>query len=70
MKVNEIRNYFNTEFDKLLNEVELREINEKLENERIDVTLPSIKRPIGSANILERVIEEVEELLMSMLIFI
>ena len=66
MKVNEIRTYFNTEFDKLMSEFELKEINERLESERIDITLPSTKIPVGTPNILERVIEEVEELFMSM----
>ena len=49
-----------------MSEFELKEINERLESERIDITLPSTKIPVGTPNILERVIEEVEELFMSM----
>jgi phenylalanyl-tRNA synthetase alpha chain len=41
-------------------------LNKKLENEKIDVTLPATKIPSGAPNILEKLIEEVEELLMSM----
>ncbi len=38
----------------------------KLASEQIDVTLPAMKIPTGAPNILEHVIEEVEEVFMSM----
>jgi phenylalanyl-tRNA synthetase alpha chain len=41
-------------------------LNEKLKSEVIDITLPATNIPIGSPNILESVIEEVEEVFMSM----
>lgn len=41
-------------------------LNEKLNNEVIDISLPATKIPEGSPNILEKVIEEVEEVFMSM----
>ena len=41
-------------------------LNEKLNNEVIDISLPSTKIPEGAPNILEKVIEEVEEVFMSM----
>ena len=41
-------------------------LNEKLNKEAIDITLPATEIPMGSANILERVIEEVEDVFMSM----
>ena len=41
-------------------------LNEKLKSESIDVTLPSTKFNYGRANILERVIENVESIFMSM----
>ncbi len=47
-------------------EIELKLLNEKLKNEKIDISLPSTKINIGAPNILEKLIEEVEELLMSM----
>ena len=41
-------------------------LNEKLKNEVIDITLPATEIPIGSANILERVVEDFENVFMSM----
>ena len=66
MKVNEVKNYFNSEFERISSEIELKEINEKLESEAIDVTLPGTKIPVGSAHPIERIIESLETLLMSM----
>ena len=66
MKVNELRTAFNTKFEELKTKLEEELINKKLESERIDVTLPATSIPVGAPNILEKVIEEVEELLMSM----
>ena len=47
-------------------DIETAELNEKLEKEVIDISMPSTKVPMGSPNILEKVIEEVEEVFMSM----
>ena len=63
--VNDIKNYANEKFDELRKMLEEKEMNQKLEKERIDITLPATKIKVGSPNILEKVIEEVEELLMS-----
>ncbi|MBE6147139.1 MAG: phenylalanine--tRNA ligase subunit alpha [Firmicutes bacterium] len=52
-----------SEVEKYLHE---KELNEKLEKEKIDISLPSTKIPVGSPNILEKIIEEVEEVFMSM----
>lgn len=41
-------------------------LEEKLRSEQIDITLPSIEIKTGAPNILEHVIEEVEEVFMSM----
>ena len=41
-------------------------MNKKLESEKIDISLPSVKIPVGAPNILEKIVEEIEELLMSM----
>ena len=41
-------------------------LNEKLKSESIDVTLPSTKFTYGRANILERIIENIESIFMSM----
>lgn len=66
MKVNELKNKFNDEYLKNLNVIEEKEINEKLNSEAIDVTLPATKIESGSAHPIERIIESLENLLMSM----
>ena len=53
-------------FDDKNKEIELNILNEKLKNEKIDISLPSTKIPMGTPNILEKLIEEVEELLISL----
>jgi len=47
-------------------EIETDILNKKLEEESIDISLPSTKIPMGAPNIVEKIVEEVEELLMSM----
>ena len=64
--LNDIKQEVLEKFDCLMKEIEKRELQEKLKNESIDITLPAIKVKVGSPNILEKVIEEVEELMMSM----
>ena len=66
MKVNELRNRFNEFYDSTKEKIEQVELNKKLESEAIDISLPSTKIPVGAPNILEKLIEEVEELFMSM----
>ena len=64
--VNELKNEVTTLFDELKQKLETEELNKKLENEKIDISLPAPKIELGAPNILEKLIEEVEELLMSM----
>ena len=66
MLVNEVRNFVTESLDTIKDKLEKDALNKKLESEKIDITLPGTKVPSGSANILERIIEEVEDLLMSM----
>ncbi len=66
MMLNELKNELNSIFDTKITELETKELNKKLESEQIDITLPSTKIPIGSPSILEKVIEECEEVFMSM----
>lgn len=66
MGVNFLRTYFNEGYNAIKEELESEELNKKLENESIDISLPSTKVPIGAPNILEKLIEEVEEIFMSM----
>lgn len=66
MKVNEVRGLFNAFYDEEKINIETKELNEKLESEKIDITLPATSLPIGAPNILEKVVEDMEELFMSM----
>ena len=66
MKVNEIKNYFNEEYSKMLEKYEIEEINAKLESEAIDVTLPSKRIRRGSKHPMTRIQEELEDLFVSM----
>ena len=66
MEVNSLRTYFNEKYNALKEKLETEELNKKLESESIDISLPSTKVSIGSPNILEKLIEEVEEIFMSM----
>ena len=66
MQVNTVRNSFNESYDSKLKELKEEEINRRLESEKIDISLPSTRINVGAPNILEKVVEEVEELLMSM----
>ncbi len=81
MHLKELQNEEKKEFGKVLNDLktsitneieekmkyyEELEIKEKLEKEKIDITLPGVKIKTGSPNILEHIIEEVETICMSM----
>ena len=65
-KVNELRTLFNDFYEEKKNEFETAILNEKLKNEAIDISLPATKMVTGAPNILEKLIEEVEEVCMSM----
>ena len=66
MKVNELKELFNNFYNSKKDELENILLNEKLKNEAIDITLPATKIIIGAPNILEKLVEEVEEICMSM----
>lgn len=63
---NELKNDLTEKINLLESELKLKELNAKLESEKIDISLPATKIPVGAPNVLEKLIEEVEELLMSM----
>lgn len=65
-KINDLKNEANEIIEKKRNELETALLNEKLASESIDISLPSTKVPVGAPNIVEKIVEEVEELLMSM----
>ncbi len=64
--LNEIKTYVGDKLLEKQEEIETTILNEKLENERIDVTLPGTTIKNGSPNMLEGLIESLEELFMSM----
>ena len=65
-KSNELKNDLTERISVLENKFKEEELNKKLDNEKVDVTLPGIKLENGAPNILEHIVEEVEELFMSM----
>ena len=66
MLLTKVRNHFQEQYDTKKEELDTQELNHKLEQEKIDISLPSTKFTIGSPNILEKLIEDVEEVCMSM----
>ena len=66
MLLNELREIFNSHYESYKEKLETEELNKKLASEEIDVTLPATKIKVGAPNILEHIIEEVEEVFMSM----
>ena len=66
MMVNSLRTDFNSFYETKKKELELAILNKKLAQEAIDITLPATKIPTGAPNILERIIEEVESVLIPM----
>ena len=65
-KVNEVRDELEKLITKRENEFEKQEVERKLKEERIDITLPADKVKRGSKHPLNRIIEEVEDLFVSM----
>ncbi len=63
---NKVRKDIEEKIAKKEEEFEKRELAEKLEKERIDVTLPSTKVKRGSKHPVNRIIEEIEDLFVSM----
>ena len=61
-----LRNMFNEFYEDKKRIYEEEILNNKLENEKIDITIPSTRFTTGSPNILEKVIEDIEEIYMSM----
>ena len=63
---NEIRTYASNLITELEEKMRLEELNKKLTSESIDISLPATDIPVGAPNILEKVIEDFEEVFMSM----
>ena len=65
-KINLLKDFFNENYEVLKSEFEEKILKEKLEEEAIDISLPGTKINMGAPNILEKLIEEVEEVCISM----
>ena len=66
MLVNEVRNLVTNTLDSLKEKLEEKALNEKLESEKIDITLPSKRVRKGSKHPMTRIKEELEDLFVSM----
>ena len=65
-KINTIKNEATKLLDDKKNEIEVKQLNERLQNESIDISLPATEVMVGAPHIVEKIVEDVEELLMSM----
>lgn len=66
MEVNEVRELFNKFFEEKKTIFEEEILNEKLNNETIDITLPATHVNVGGFNPIARIVDELEELFISM----
>lgn len=64
--INEFKSEVSNKLERVKNELEEQKLNEKLESEKIDISLNGTFREIGSANAIEKVIEELEEVFISL----
>lgn len=64
--LNELKNEISLKFDILLKEIEKKELEEKLASEKIDITLPGRRSLKGSIHPMTRIVEELEDLFVSM----
>ena len=58
---NELRTEVTNKLNSIQKELEEKAINEKLSNEKIEITLPATKLKVGTPNILEKVTEELTQ---------
>ena len=66
MKINNLKTLFNDKYEEKKKLLEDEELEKKLQEEEIDVTLPGTRPVVGAPNILEKIIVDVEEVFMSM----
>ena len=64
--VNMVKNHFNEIYEAKMKLLEEFELKKKLESEKIDITLPATCIRSGSPNILEKTVEDMENLFMSL----
>lgn len=66
MRLNKMKNEATNLIETKRSEIEKAILDEKLKHESIDISLPSVRVLNGAPNILEKIIEDVEDVLMSM----
>ena len=64
--LNKIKNEATNLIDEKREKIEKELLDKKLQNESVDISLPSTKVRVGSPHIVEKIIEEIEEVFMSM----
>ena len=64
--ITDFKNDINEKFTALKEKFETEELNKKLENEKIDISMPGINIPSGSPSIVEKVLEDAEEFFISL----
>lgn len=64
--LNKIKTEATSMIDEKREAIETNLLNKKLESESIDIALPSTKIPMGAPSVVEKIVEEVEDLFMSM----
>ncbi len=64
--LNDSKTKINNILEETKEKFKTEELNQKLENERIDITLPSTKINCGSAHIIEKIIEQLESIYISL----
>lgn len=64
--INEVRSEFENRINSLKEKLEREELNKKIESEKIDITLPGTNITVGTIHPLTKIINEVEELFISM----
>ena len=64
--INEFKNYLESSFSLYKEKLEKEELESKLRSEAIDITLPSTKIRVGSIHPITKIINEVEDLFVSM----
>lgn len=66
IKINEVKSLFNTKYEEVKSKLEEEEVNRKLKEDTIDITLPSERVVEGSIHPFNRIVMEVEDLFVSM----
>lgn len=64
--INDLKDEINIILENKTKELWEKVLNDKLNEEAIDITLPSTKLPSGEVHILEKITEELEELFISL----